>query len=168
MKPIYYVDCDGVMIDSDTRLSIMKKKAGFIEHTKESYYKYFEYAEKHLEEWDYIIKEANQINKSIDIIKEYEKLKKIIILTKIHSLYEMNLKYDILRNKWNIKSDIIFVPPYSSKSEIVDPKGNKLVDDLEENIIKWNEDGGEGILFDSKIKENSKNKIKNLKLFFEN
>lgn len=159
-----YIDCDGVIIDSDSRLKYMKERAGFTEHTRESYYKYFEYADNHVDEWNYIIKDADQINNSVDIIKQLEELKKkIVILTKIHSLYEMNIKLDVLRNKWNIKSDIIFVPPYASKDSIVNPINNTLIDDQKENIIHWNEAGGLGLLFDKDIEKDTPNKIKSLK-----
>lgn len=167
MKTIY-IDCDGVILDSDKRLSEMKAKAGFGQHTKEAYYQYFNYAEDHLEEWDYILKEADQINNSVDIIKELENLKKrIVILTKIHSLHEMKIKFEVLRNKWNITSDIVFVPPYSSKASVVNPENNILIDDLIENIISWNEAGGEGVLFDYNLDIDTPNKIRSLKSLLE-
>jgi len=158
-----YIDCDGVILNSEKRLRQMKAQAGFIEHTRESYYEYFKYAESHLNEWDYILKCADQINNSVDIIKKLESLKrKINILTSIHSLYEMRLKVEILRKKWNLESDIIFVPPHFKKNEIVNAKNCLLVDDMSENIKSWNQAQGIGLLFDGTLEQNEATKVKSL------
>ena len=66
---------------------------------------------KYPEEWDYIIRNASSINGSVEIIKELEKIRKVAILTKIHTLYEMKVKIEDLRDNRKIECPVIFVPP---------------------------------------------------------
>ena len=86
-----FIDFDGVILDSEKRMLERKYELGFHNHKdKEEFNEYFKYTELHTEEWDYIITEASEINNSVEIIKELESRKrKIAILTKIHTLYEM-------------------------------------------------------------------------------
>ena len=86
-----FIDFDGVILDSEERMLERKYDSGFHNHKDGSEYdKYFEYTNMYPEEWDYIIREANSINDSVEIIRELEHLKRrIAILTKIHTLYEM-------------------------------------------------------------------------------
>lgn len=95
-----FIDFDGVILDSEERMLERKYDVGFHNHKDGSEYdKYFEYTNMYPEEWDYIIREANSINDSVEIIRELEHLKKrIAILTKIHTLYEMRVKIEDLRN----------------------------------------------------------------------
>lgn len=104
------IDLDGVILDSEERMLDRKISIGLQNHNdKNEFYKYFNYANQHPEEWDYIIREANSINNSVEIIQELEILKaNIAILTKIHSLYEMKVKIEDLRNNRKINCPVFF------------------------------------------------------------
>ena len=93
--------------------------------------------------------------------------KRIAILTKIHTLKEMEKKVEILRNKQNIYVPIIFVPPGIEKYEIVMPNGQILIDDFIENICGWNENNGYGILFDKTIETSTNNTVNSLEFLLK-
>lgn len=164
MEDYIFIDFDGVILDSEERMLERKYKLGFCDHkNKEEFNKYFEYTCSHPEEWDYIIREANSINSSVEIIKELEILKqKIAILTKIHTFYEMQVKIEDLREHRKITSPIIFVPPKIKKYQVVVPNNQLLIDDSEKNIYEWINNGGKGLIFDSKIENETKRKVKSL------
>lgn len=169
VKDCVYIDFDGVILDSEERMLERKNCAGFHNHNdKKEYESYFEYTNLHPEEWDYIIKEGNSINNSVEIIRELENLKKqIAILTKIHTLYEMKVKIEDLRNNRKIHSPIIFVPPGVKKHNIVIPNGQILIDDSKKNIKLWKENGGKGYVFDKNISNNTCNKVKSLEFLLK-
>ena len=106
----YLIDFDGVILDSEERMLDRKYDLGFHDHkNKSEFEQYFEYTKLHPEEWDYIIREAKSINNSVEIIRELENLKKkIAILTKIHTIYEMEVKTDVLRDDLKILCPLIF------------------------------------------------------------
>lgn len=164
-----FVDFDGVILDSEERMLQRKYDIGFHNHKSESEFdKYFEYTNSHPEEWDYILKGASSINNSIEIIKELESLKKnIIILTKIHTLQEMKIKIEVLREQFEIFCPIIFVPPGIKKHQVVIPNNQLLVDDSEKNIYGWIENGGQGLVFDSTIDCDSTKKIRSLEFLIK-
>lgn len=164
-----FIDFDGVILDTETRLFERKHKAGFLDHDSEDeFYKYFEYTLAHPEEWDYIIREADSLNNSVEIIKELEKLKeKIVILTKIHTFYEMKVKIDDLRNHRHIESPVCFVPPGVEKHEVVIPRKQILIDDHFDNIERWVDNGGIGYLFDRDLLKNEKHKVKSLEFLID-
>lgn len=159
-----YIDCDGVVLDSAQRLLEIKESRGFINHkSQQDFYNYFALADTIEGEWEYIIKGANSLNNSVEIIRELEsKKRKIAILTKVHSLKEMRIKVEDLRNNRKIYSPIIFVPPGIKKHEIIIPNGQILIDDSNENIRGWNQNNGIGILFDKDFKGSSKKKVRSL------
>ena len=161
---IIYLDLDGVILDSEQRMLERKFKAGFYDHKDfEQFDAYFEYTNLHLEEWDYIIRGAKSINNSVEIIKELQRLKKkMAILTKVHTLYEMKVKVDDLRNNRGISIPIIFVPPEVKKYEIIIPNSQLLIDESRKNINGWINNGGRGLIFDESISQNSKTKVKSL------
>ena len=144
-----YIDCDGVILDSEQRMLERKKIAGFPDHNdKKQFEAYFKYADKFIEEWDYIINGASSINSSVEIIAELERLKRnIVILTKVHSLVEMKMKIANLKYSRHINCPIICVPPGIQKQEMVSAKGRILIDDSYKNINAWNLVGGKGVLF---------------------
>lgn len=158
------IDFDGVILDSEERMLDRKFSIGLQNHNdKSEFYMYFNYANQHPREWDYIIREANSINNSVEIIKELERLKKnIAILTKVHSLYEMKVKIEDLRNNRKINCPVFFVPPGIEKHDIITPNNQLLIDDSEKNIRLWTENGGEGCIFDKTISENKDNKVRSL------
>ena len=158
-----FIDFDGVILDSEARMLERKYDLGLRDHkNKNEFNKYFEYTNLNPKEWDYIIREAKSINNSVKIIKELEKMKiNIAILTKIHTLYEMKIKLEELRKK-NIICPVFFVPPGIRKHQVVIPNKQLLIDDSEKNIKEWIANGGNGLIFDSKIIEDTYEKVKSL------
>lgn len=108
-----FIDCDGVIIDSEQRMLKRKEEMGFLNHKDSNQFdEYFSLADEIDGEWETIINDAKSINDSVEIIRELERMKrKIAILTKIHSLKEMKIKVQDLRENRHIYSPIIFVPP---------------------------------------------------------
>lgn len=159
-----FIDFDGVILDSEERMLERKYYLGLRNHKNESEFdKYFEYTSSHPEEWDYILKDAKSINNSVEIIKELESLKKeIAILTKIHTLQEMKIKIEVLRDKYEILCPVIFVPPGIKKHQIVIPNNQLLIDDSKKNIYRWIENGGQGLIFDSSINHDTEDKVRSL------
>ncbi len=164
-----YIDFDGVILDSEERMLGRKYSVGFHNHMDEKEYdEYFNYTNLHPEEWDYIIREANSINNSVEIIKELERMKKkIAILTKIHTLYEMKVKVEDIRNNRKIKCPIFFVPPGIKKHNVVIPNGQLLIDDSKKNINLWIANGGEGVVFDKSLSQNDNDKVKSLEFLIK-
>ena len=166
---IIYLDLDGVILDSEQRMLERKYSLGLHNHKNESEFDaYFEYTNSHPEEWEYIIKEAKSINNSVEIIKELEKLKrKIAILTKIHTLQEMKVKTEVLRENLKIFCPVIFVPPGVKKHQVVIPNHQLLIDDSKKNIKRWIENGGIGLIFDSTIDNDTDEKVKSLEFLIK-
>ena len=164
-----FIDLDGVILDSEERMLERKYSLGFRNHKdKNEFDMYFEYTKSHPEEWDYIIKEAQSINNSVEIIKELEsKGSKIAILTKIHTLQEMKVKTEMLREKLEFLCPIIFVPPGVKKHQMIIPNRQLLVDDSEKNIDGWIKNGGEGLVFDPLIESNTHKKVKSLEFLMK-
>ncbi len=164
-----FIDFDGVILDSEERMLERKYDLGFHNHKDESEFDaYFEYTNLHPEEWEYIIKEAKAINNSVEIIKELENLKKkIAILTKIHTLQEMKVKTELLRENLKILCPLIFVPPSVKKYQIIVPNNQLLIDDSKKNIKSWIEHGGKGLIFDSKIESDTNEKVRSLEFLIK-
>lgn len=169
MKNCTFIDFDGVILDSEERMIERKNSIGLYNHKDEHQFKkYFEYTNSHPEEWNYIIREAKPINDSIKIMKELENMKKeIAILTKIHTLLEMKIKVEDIRMHRNINCPIIFVPPDAKKHEIIIPNSQILIDDSQNNVYEWIENGGIGYIFDSSIENNTKKKVKSLEFLLK-
>ncbi len=164
-----YIDFDGVILDSQKRMLERKALAGFKDQkSKEQFDLYFEYTNNHPEEWEYIINRANQINNSVDIIQKLQSLnKRIAILTKIHTLYEMKVKVRELRENRNIYVPVIFVPPGIKKYEVVIPNNQLLIDDSKKNIQEWIQHGGQGLIFDEYIDVDTDSKVKSLEFLLK-
>lgn len=164
-----FIDFDGVILDSEERMLERKYDLGLLDHKNEiEFDTYFEYTNLHPEEWDYIIKEATSINNSVEIIKELESLKrKIAILTKIHTLQEMKVKMEVLRESLEILCPVMFVPPGVKKHQVVIPNNQLLIDDSKENIKRWIENGGRGLIFDSSIDNDTDEKVKSLEFLIK-
>ncbi len=164
-----FIDFDGVILDSEKRMLERKYDLGLHDHKNESeFYKYFEYTKLHPDEWTYIIKEAKSINNSVEIIKELENLKRnIAILTKVHTLHEMKVKMEVVREKLNILCPVIFVPPGVKKHQVVIPNNQLLIDDSKKNIKWWIENGGRGLIFDSTIDNETTEKVKSLEFLIK-
>lgn len=103
-----FIDCDGVIIDSEQRMLKRKEEMGFLNH-----------------------------------------------------------KVQDLRENRHIYSPIIFVPPGIQKYEVVIPNNQLLIDDSKKNINGWIEHDGQGLLFDDKLDNNSKTKVRSLKFLLK-
>lgn len=144
-RPIF-IDFDGVIFDTEKRVVQQKEQL-----PKISWEEFFATLD-----WFKLLEESKVINNAVDYILEgQEKNKKIAILTKIHTLLEMQAKVNKLRN-CNINVPILFVPPHVKKTSIYLPNnGEILIDDSIKNLKDWKEHGGVGIHFDENLNFNS-------------
>lgn len=92
---------------------------------------------------------------------------KIAILTKIHSLHEMRVKIEDLRENRKIICPVLFVPLGVDKNVVEKPNGKILIDDSKTNIRLWIENGGKGFIFDKTIPEDTNNKVKSLEFLLK-
>lgn len=162
MEKYTLIDFDGVILDTEEKIIERMNDLHFNTTRESGYIEYFKYASLHNEEWEYILSESKQINNSIDIIRELESLKKkIAIISKIHTIQEMNAKVNELRKR-NIYSPVILCPPDLNKHEVVEPKHQLLIDDSTNNINSWIRNGGVGLLFNPNLKEDTKDKVRSL------
>jgi len=151
----YFVDFDGVILDSQDRfLMDMKDNVDFND--------WMEYLNSI--DWYNFIRECTEIDDSLSALEQLQKLKKLrAIITSIHSMEEGNQKMLFLREN-NIEVPIIYVLPTQKKNEIYIPKiTDVLIDDKQKNCEDWIKSGGSAILFDSHADGTEKNKIKSLK-----
>ena len=164
-----FIDFDGVILDSEERMLERKYDLGLYNHKNEDEFnRYFEYTNLNPEEWNYIIREAKSINNSVEIIRELERMKRnIAILTKIHTLYEMKVKIEDLREHRNIMCPVFFVPPGIKKHQIIIPNHQLLIDDSKKNIKGWIENGGTGLIFDSTIDNDTHEKVRSLEFLIK-
>lgn len=149
----FMIDIDGVCIDTEERIAIIAREIGWKEAFRTI-------------NWHEHISSSQQINGSIDILREVQnKLKRIQLLTQNHTPEEELEKIEYFR-KNGIYIPIISVPPKVSKSTIVPPSfynGNVvLVDDREKNVIDWNNSGGIGIHFSETMKSDNLKRVKSL------
>ena len=128
-----YIDFDGVILDTDTTIDNIIKDSNI---DKKEYIRNCN--------WDNLLNSTAVINNSIKYLKE-SKLD-INLLSKISTLEEGIAKVKYLRNN-NINMNIHLVPTKISKSDIVNPKGNILIDDKVYNLDEWNSKGGTSIFF---------------------
>jgi len=133
-----YVDCDGVIFDSeillfDEEYRKLKQEIGF---NKEKYIQQ--------KNWDLILRKSEIINEAINILKE---LKDVIILTKVNSLENEAVSKIRIFRELEIKNDIILVPYNLKKTDIVEAEGNILVDDTIHNLDDWKKCNGIPIFF---------------------
>ena len=93
--------------------------------------------------------------------------KRIAILTKIHSLYEMRVKIEDLREHRKINCPVLFVPPGVNKHDVEKPNEKLLIDDSKTNIRLWIENGGLGFIFDKTIPKDTNSKVKSLEFLLK-
>lgn len=141
-KESVFIDFDGVIFDTEKRVVERKKLRPDI-----SWNVFFEELD-----WFELLEEAKVINNAIDYILEAQsKSKQIAILTKIHTLLEMEAKVRALRSR-NVEIPILFVPPHIKKSQIYLPNnGEILIDDSVKNLIDWEQKGGRGLYFSENL-----------------
>ena len=140
-KQKIFIDFDGVIFDTEQRVVERKNLRPDI-----SWNDFFEELD-----WFELLDEAKVINNAIDYILEgQEKTKQLAILTKIHTLIEMEAKVKALRSR-KVEVPILFVPPHVKKSQIYLPNnGEILIDDSIKNLIDWEQKGGKSIYFSEK------------------
>ena len=143
-----YIDFDGVIVDTEYRLKEKLLKEN-INVTLNEYSKNYN--------WHKLLMESNIIADSLNIIKKskYD----INLLSKISIMNEGIEKVKYLRDN-NVNIDIHLVPNTISKSDMVNPLGNILIDDKVYNLDEWSKKGGIGIFFN---KDNSDVDIKGVK-----
>lgn len=134
----YYIDFDGVICDTVNNLlkGYYELEKNGTDLTIEQYVHDFD--------WHQLLLDSPIINDAINYIKNssYD----VSILTRVHSLNEGRSKIEMLR-LCDLKNDIILVPAYVQKSEVVIPNGNVLVDDQLKNLNDWHDHGGISIFF---------------------
>ena len=138
-----YIGFDGVILDTEDLL--------FYEWRKNSDRKKLSEAIKigyiKNSDWGYIIREAPVINDAINRLKNMD-YNTSAILTKVHSYKNEGYEKIKYLRECGIKQEIILVPYYMKKNEIVDPNGNILVDDSLKNLTQWYCSGGYPMFFD--------------------
>ncbi len=160
-KPIFYCDCDGVILNTiEVAFNIMKENGCDISNRKEVDY-YF----KKIIDWNEIFSKAKYINNSIEqikLLKEQDIFKDIIILTKLSgSIDEERLKRDLFKE---VLPDIrVITLQYGlNKSLVVPSKGNILLDDEINNCKEWKKEKGIAILFSPYMSSYGSNVISNI------
>ncbi len=143
-KDKIFIDFDGVLYDTETRIQIKKNASNT---------NWADFLEKL--DWFELLEEAKEINNAIDYLLEAQskREKEIAILTKVHTLLEMEAKVKKLREN-SVELPILFVPPHIKKSQIYVPNNNTiLIDDSLKNLIDWEQSGGKGIYFNENCEE---------------
>lgn len=141
-----FIDFDGVIFDTEKRIVEMKKQNPDI-----SWNEFFESLD-----WFQLLEESQIINDALYYILEGQsKSKRLAILTKIHTLSEMEAKAKKLRSN-KVEIPILFVPPHVKKSQIYLPNnGETLIDDSIKNLADWEQNGGRGIYFNEELESSS-------------
>ncbi|MDO5569059.1 MAG: hypothetical protein Q4G04_02980 [bacterium] len=157
-----YIDFDGVILDTNDLIDDFRDIVRYKNNLSKD-----EDVEKYLNNmnWYGILSRARIIENSINHIKQLqnEKLFKIIILTKYNTFTERASKDYIIKKLFNPNGiEIVFVPCYVHKCEVVCPKGNILIDDYIENLIAWHQAGGIAIKFSDGNKISSFPRITNI------
>ena len=135
-----YVDFDGVIKDTYQPLFEdyweRQKNGEYIDDTEHVIRK----------DWIYVLARSPIINNAINILNE---IADVSVCTRIHSLENEGVaKIRDLRHL-GLKCDIILVPYQVKKTDVVDARGNILVDDAIFNLDEWVMAGGIPIFFDN-------------------
>lgn len=141
MKLKLYLDFDGVILDT---INVTYRQLEELNITEEEKIQQF-YRDI---DWNILLKETKQINNSISNIKKIieSNLYDVEILTHVNSELEGILKKEYLQQYFP-NLNVIPVIKTTDKCDAVDPMNSILVDDLKDNLIKWNEKGGIAIKF---------------------
>ena len=136
-----YIDLDGVILDTEQLLfhEILK------DFNKSKLNEEFIMQLVINVNWEYILKNANIINDSINILNNLDP-KESAILTRVHSQQEAEAKINYFENL--VKQQVIVVPYPKRKNHVVDARNNILVDDSLRNLRQWQQDGGYPMFFD--------------------
>ena len=96
-------------------------------------------------DWEYWIWQASVLNDAVEILKSYDP-KNVEILTRVHSLQEARAKINYFREK-KVRNNVIIVPDGITKSSVVDPFQNVLVEDSNSNLDDWHTNHGISIYY---------------------
>lgn len=142
-----YVDFDGVILDTDSVLDSEFKK---VDNQKRS-----DFVQSY--DWKELVNSSMVINNSLEYLcnTKFD----TYILSKISSINEGIAKVKYLREN-NVLINIHLVPTKISKSDVVNPLGNILIDDKIYNLDEWSKKGGISIFFN---KDNLDTDIKGIK-----
>lgn len=129
-----YIDCDGVILDTKNKMEreylTLKKENPTLK--REIYVSQIN--------WNAFLREALVLNDAIYLLREYNPTD-INILTEIYSLEEASAKVCYFKEH-HVSNNIIFVPHGLLKTNIVQARGNILVDDSDSNLKDWEHSGG--------------------------
>ena len=160
-KPIFYCDCDGVILNTiEVGFGMMREMGCNMSDRKEIDY-YF----KNKVNWNDIFDKAEYINNSIDQLN-YLKRKKIfediIILSKVCTQSEEKLKNELFKR---VLPDIKLITlDYNlSKALVVPSKDNVLLDDEIRNCEEWNNQEGVAVLFSPFMYNHESNVVNNIR-----
>ena len=128
-----YIDFDGVILDTDTTIDNIIKDTNV---DKKEYIRTCN--------WDNLLNNTDVISNSIKYLRE-SKLD-INLLSKISSMNEGIAKVRYLRDN-EVFTNIHLVPTQVSKSDMVRPEGNILIDDKVYNLDEWSSKGGISVFF---------------------
>lgn len=142
-----YIDFDGVIMDTIEKSYCMFEKLGFDSKDFDRVVEFY----KNLD-WKVFLNQTEEINdsfKNIDRIVESD-LFNVNILTHVTTLEEAEAKINFIRKRLH-EITIITVPKKIDKTKIVNAKGAILIDDYASNLKKWEEAGGTGVRFSTKL-----------------
>lgn len=136
MNKIIYIDFDGVLVDTPKFINMEIQKSDNVEDALRKL------------PWKKFFDNCSEINHNIKYIRSISKRVKIIILTHVYSKYEAQEKEKYISEKLK-NIEIITVPYFIKKCDVVNAYGNILIDDYSVNISAWNDAGGIGICLKS-------------------
>lgn len=142
MKKLY-IDFDGVILDTITRLYEEAERQEYDKADSEFYQKF---------NFKCILKDKYIINDGINCIQKLIDSNKfdVNILTHCHSIKEGSDKVKYIRKFFN-DITVIICPKDISKTKMVHTEGAILVDDYAGNLKEWENEGGIAVKFSTKL-----------------
>lgn len=138
-----YIDFDGTILDTEEPLFYeLRRIPDYKNLSEETKIKYIQ-----SQDWNYIIKVSPIINDAMYYLKHMDPAKSAI-LTKVHSLSNEGAAKVNWKKENNIKQNMIIVPYNVRKIDVVDARGNYLLDDGLWNLDEWNSVGGIPLFMD--------------------
>ena len=140
-----YLDFDGVVVDTWPLICEHYKKiynTDLIEEVKLK--KLFANLD-----WGYVLDNGFKNQQNIRVLQQLSNKSirdRIKILTKVNSIEEKQQKALFLKRN-NIKFEMVAVVFEQSKTDVVDPTNNLLIDDEIKNLDEWEKKGGKAILY---------------------
>jgi len=154
MNEEYYIDFDGVIVDSQDLIDDI-----FAYYDCPSSDPYWNYILTIID-WEALLNRCNEIGNAFEILREVERRGiKAYILSRVFTGEEALDKQNYLRSKG---ITLPFIPVYKreKKSNIIRPSKNKvLIDDGIDNVNDWDKNGGKAILFQDNLKILLKKKV---------